>query len=131
MNTTTTLEQHLELSEQVHRLLLEENTLLKERQSVPDSSFLERKKALLDELAASLESVKTLRQSNIAFSETERELIQSAQNRTMQGLYLDRENEQLLLKHSVETRPPEQKRAVTQDRLRAAYGKSPEISQQG
>ena len=126
MNTTTILEHHLELSEQVHRLLLEENSMLKELQSAPTADFLERKRALLGELADSLEAVKHLRQSQGAFSETERQLILNAQNRTMQGLYLDRENEQLLLKHSVDVKPPDQKRAVTQERLQAAYGKSPE-----
>ncbi|MGB0370412.1 MAG: hypothetical protein ACPGN3_03620 [Opitutales bacterium] len=123
MNTTTILEHHLELSEQVHQLLLEENTLLKQEGALPDSSFLERKRSLLDELSHSLDAVKNMRSTQSVFSDSEKEMIRTAQNRTMQGLYLDRENEQLLLKHSVSAPSPEMKRTVTEDRLKAAYGK--------
>ena len=122
MNATNILEKHLELSEQAHKLLLEENSFLKEKQTVPESDFLERKKTLLDELADSLEAVKRMRKTQSNFSETEKEMIRSAQNRTMQGLYLDRENEQLLLKHSVVQTAPDTRRVVTEDRVRNAYG---------
>ena len=122
MNTTTILEHHLEISEQVHKLLLEENGFLKQEQSVPDSTFLERKQGLLNELAQSLDAVKQLRRTQGSLSSSEIEMIRSAQNRTMQGLYLDRENEQLLLKHSVVQAAPDVRRAVTEDRVRNAYG---------
>ncbi|MEM9025630.1 MAG: hypothetical protein AAGB06_01710 [Verrucomicrobiota bacterium] len=123
MNTTTILEHHLEISEQVHKLLLDENTLLKQREEVPDHDFLERKQEMLEELSRSLDAVKQMQSSQSVFSDTEKEMIRTAQNRTMQGLYLDRENEQLLLKHSVNPRTPEMKRAVTEERLKVAYGK--------
>lgn len=123
MNTTTILEHHLEISEQVHKLLLEENSLLKQEHAAPDASFLEKKQVLLDELTQSLDAVKQMRKHQSVFSESEKDMIRTAQNRTMQGLYLDRENEQLLLKHSVDTPAPEMKRSVTEERLRAAYGK--------
>lgn len=122
MNTTTILENHLKLSEQAHSLLLEENSILTEQKTVPGNEFLDRKHALLQELAQSLDAVKQIRESRNNFSESEKELVRAAQNRTMQGLYLDRENEQLLLKHSVDTQVPDTRRAVTPEHLKAAYG---------
>lgn len=123
MNTTTILEHHLEISEQVHKLLLDENTLLKQQEAAPDREFLDKKQEILEELSRSLDAVKQMRSSQSVFSDSEKEMIRTAQNRTMQGLYLDRENEQLLLKHSVNPRTPEMKRAVTEERLKAVYGK--------
>ena len=44
MEPTEVLVQHLELCNDVHKLLLEENTWLKVQKKVPDMKFLEQKK---------------------------------------------------------------------------------------
>ena len=58
MEPTEVLKQHLELCNDVHLLLLEENTWLKVQKKVPEMQFLDKKKTIVDRLESSGKSQK-------------------------------------------------------------------------
>ena len=60
MEPCDVLVRHLGLCEDVHALLLEENTWLKTQKTSPEESLLERKKAILPKLDESLSNLKRL-----------------------------------------------------------------------
>lgn len=89
---------HIELCEEAHSLMLEENRVIRETGAPPDESFLKRKEALLPRLETSLQRIKSIRQEGAAISEPARIQIEAAQKKLMKIFMLDRENEQLLLR---------------------------------
>ena len=103
MSLADTLARHLALCDELHRLCLEENRILKNEQRAPDAAWRERKQ----DLSARLEvSVNALRTHPPAAGEHGGELLERARQRSLQILHLDRENEQLLLRCSLApTRP--------------------------
>jgi hypothetical protein len=106
-NPTEVLKNHLALCDEIHQLALEENRFLKQQQRPPDAPLLDKKRALLARLDESLSAIK----SGAASSESARpdperkETIEKARAKILQILHLDRENEQLLLRHSLGVRP--------------------------
>lgn len=107
MTSTEALQSHLTLCDELYQLALEENRFLKQQQRVPETALLDRKRALLTRLDASLNILK-------AGSETppplrsepgRKEIIEKAKGKILQILHLDRENEQLLLRYSLGARP--------------------------
>lgn len=101
MDSDEIVQKHFELCEEVHQLLMEENRILKNKQGVPPQEFLEKKEAKLPELDASLNRLKTLKAELISPFGNTKELIKKAQNKVLQILYLDKENEELLLRNSL------------------------------
>ena len=61
MEPTEVLKQHLELCNDVHQLLLEENTWLKVQKKVPEMQFLDKKKTIVERLELSLANLKKLK----------------------------------------------------------------------
>lgn len=122
MQTTSPIDHHLELSQQIHTLLLEENSFLKAQQRAPDSTILEQKRVLLEQFTQSLDALKSWRSARNNLSESEREQVRMAQNKVMQTLYLDRENEQLLLKYSVGNAGPSFHASASPAQVKDAYG---------
>ena len=107
MTTTEALQSHLTLCDELYQLALEENRFLKQHQRVPDATLLDRKRALLVRLDASLT---TLKAGGNAPAGTRpdplrKEIVEKARSKLLQILHLDRENEQLLLRHSLGARP--------------------------
>jgi hypothetical protein len=114
MTTTEALQKHLTLCDELHQLVLEENRFLKQQQRVPDAALLDRKRSLLSRLDESLASVKAGNAASSATPEAarpiqrdpaRREIIEKSRAKLLQILHLDRENEQLLLRHSLGVRP--------------------------
>lgn len=95
------LQNHVDLCDKVYQLMLEENNILKRTNQHPDEAFIERKRSLLPMLDASLENLKSVRTNPAIDNELNQERIQSAQKKLMKIFYLTRENEQLLLKTTV------------------------------
>ena len=99
------LSAHLQVCDELHHLALEENRFLKQYQRVPDPSLLERHQALIDRLETSLASLRTgdaaLVPSDPAARATRAAVIEQARGRLLQILHLLRENEQLVLRHSL------------------------------
>lgn len=106
MTPTEALQSHLNLCDELYQLALEENRFLKQNQRVPDPHLLDRKRALLERLDASLTALK---QANAASGPRDPErapLLERAKAKVLQVLHLDKENEQLLLRFSLGVRPP-------------------------
>lgn len=113
MTPAEILQQHQTLCDELYQLAVEENRFLKQNQRVPDSALLERKRALLARLDASLAAIKELSASADPATagarskpdDAVRAAIEKARGRIMQILHLDRENEQLLFRFSLSSGP--------------------------
>ena len=101
MKRIEAVEIHLKICEELHALVLEENRILREEQRLPGAEMSTRKEGLLQRLN---ESVAALKSADKAAGGGPR--LALARERSMQILRLDRENEQLLLRHSLGTRRP-------------------------
>ncbi len=102
MNEQSPLAKHLTLVDDLHRLALEENRILKAHGRLPGAEVAERKRAMLARLD---ESLTALRGTGSPLPAGERILAEQAKARMLQFLHLDRENEQLLLRCSL-GKPP-------------------------
>jgi hypothetical protein len=99
------LSEHLQICDELHQLALEENRFLKQHQRVPDLPLLERHQVLVDRLEASLAGLRNGAASVVPADPEARAaragVIEQARGRLLQILHLQRENEQLVLRHSL------------------------------
>ena len=98
MEPTEVLKQHLELCNDVHQLLLEENTWLKVQKKVPEMQFLDKKKTIVERLELSLANLKKLKPEFFSPFDDSKKLFGESHAKLLQIFYLDRENEELLVK---------------------------------
>jgi hypothetical protein len=128
MTPAETLQQHQLLCDEIHQLALEENRFLKQAQRVPDTAHLDRKRALLVRLDASLAALKAMNISlnsenaGVGIAGLDRELVEKVRGRVMQILHLDRENEQLLFRYSLGSGPRPANVAPPPSHLQRMYG---------
>lgn len=106
MTQLETIQQHHRLCDEIHQCVLDENRFLRQHQRPPDAALLERKRTLLaklDEMVAVLRAVPAASARDAGL----REQLERTRARILQILQLDKENEQLLLRCSLNaTRPP-------------------------
>ena len=88
---------------QVHSLLLEENTWLKTQKQPSSADILSRKQSLLPELESSLANLKKLKSEFFSPFDDSKKLVNESHSKLLQIFYLDRENEDLLIKLSQST----------------------------
>jgi hypothetical protein len=107
MTLTEALQSHLTLCDELYQLALEENKFFKQQQRVPDAALLDRKRDLLGRLDASLTALKSTSagEPSPRPDPGRKEVVEKARAKLLQILHLDRENEQLLLRHSLGARP--------------------------
>ena len=98
MEPRTVIKDHLLLCEQVHALLLEENTWLKTKQMAPGMDLISRKQQILPQLNESLARLKKLKPEYFSPFDDSKKLVNDSHSKLLQIFYLDRENEDLLLK---------------------------------
>ena len=98
MEPRTVIKDHLLLCEQVHALLLEENTWLKTKKVAPDMDLITRKQQMLPQLDESLANLKKLKPEYFSPFDDSKKLVNDSHSKLLQIFYLDRENEELLLK---------------------------------
>lgn len=123
MSLADLLARHLALCDELHRLCVEENRILKNESRPPDEAWRERKRAVAARFEASLAELRA-RPANPA--EHGGEVLEQARQRHLQILHLDRENEQLLLRCSLgPARPATPPPAVSPAGALRAYGKKP------
>ena len=93
---------HSSLCEEVYNVLLDENRVLRESGELAQSGVLEKKRMLLSGLEESLmrmrQAVQTARPAKNAAL---RSVAGKAQRVLLKAMLLDKENEQLLLKHAL------------------------------
>lgn len=105
MTQFAAIQGHHQICDEIHQCVLDENRFLRQQQRPPDAALLERKGALLAKLDATLEVLKAVPAASIRDPETRAEL-EKTRARILQILQLDKENEQLLLRCSLNaTRP--------------------------
>ncbi len=102
---TDAIDLHLELCEQIHEILKEENRALKHQATHIPDELLDRKKQLLPELDRSLQALQTMENERKHEKPESLQKLKAAQSLTMTILLLDRENEQLLLKSLMPVKP--------------------------
>ena len=90
---------HFELCEKVHEVLLEENSWLKLNKRAPEITFLDKKKELVSELDISLANLKKLKPEFFSPFDDTKQLVSDSHSKLLQIFYLDRENEDLLVKY--------------------------------
>ena len=100
MEPRSVIKDHLLLCEQVHALLLEENTWLKTKKVAPDMDLITRKQQILPQLDESLANLKKLKPEYFSPFDDSKKLVGESHSKLLQIFYLDRENEELLLKMS-------------------------------
>ncbi len=123
MSLADLLTRHLALCDELHRLCVEENRILKHEARPPDEAWRERKRALA---ARFEESLAALRARTADPRERGGEVLEQAKQRHLQILHLDRENEQLLLRCSLgPARPASPPPAISTGGALRAYGKKP------
>ena len=94
------IREHHQLCDEIHQCVLEENRFLRQHQRTPDAAFLDRKRSLLEKLDVSLTALRALPSASARDPET-REQLEKTRARILQILQLDKENEQLLLRCSL------------------------------
>lgn len=96
-----TIQSHAALCEEVYDFFLEENRMLRADRPVRDG-ILERKRFLLNALEGSLERMRATAKANgVVKSSALRSAAAKAQRILLKAMLLDKENEQLLLKHAL------------------------------
>jgi hypothetical protein len=93
---------HSTLCEEVYSLLLDENRILRGSGMLEDSGVLEKKRMLLKALDDSLQEMRqAARASAVAKTTVLKSVAAKAQRVLLKAMLLDKENEQLLLKHAL------------------------------
>jgi hypothetical protein len=96
------IRQHQLLCDEIHQCVLDENRFLRQHQRAPDATFLTRKRQLLERLDTSLAGLRTIPAASVRDPE-QRDALENTRARILQILQLDKENEQLLLRVSLNT----------------------------
>jgi hypothetical protein len=94
------LQQHQELCNELHELTLEENRFLQQHRRAPDAELLERKRKMIARLDETLAALRAAPREGTA-SAPFKQAVEKTRSRILQILQLDKENEQLLLRHSL------------------------------
>lgn len=102
---TDPLREHLQICDELHQLALEENRFLKQHQRAPDQPLLERHQDLVTRLESGLAALRSGAASAVPADRDDRAaraaVIEQTRGRLLQILHLLRENEQLVLRHSL------------------------------
>ena len=130
MEPREVLKKHLELCNQVHSLLLEENTWLKTQKQPSSADILSRKQSLLPELESSLANLKKLKSEFFSPFDDSKKLVNDSHSKLLQIFYLDRENEDLLIKLSQSTERQTFNRFTTSpEEIEDIHGPTPDTNE--
>ena len=124
MNLPESLNTHTALCEEIYALMIEENRHLRSAGQPPSDCMLNRKGVLLGTLSFSLERIRAALAETLPTSAEIRSCVQKAQKTILKALLLDRENEQLLLKCTMQRKAPPQTLRPANSQLQRAYGRA-------
>jgi hypothetical protein len=103
--TLDAIQSHFALCEDVYAFMLEENRFLKNTSRSIPQKMLDRKRSLLSALDDSLQNMRQMSAADGPVKNvTVRKAAARAQQVILRAMLLDRENEQLLLKHALASR---------------------------
>jgi hypothetical protein len=100
MTSLEALHHHQRICDELYALALEENRFLQQHRRAPGTDLLARKRSLLDSLDEALTALRTAPPGEARSAEF-RAALDQTRSRILQTLHLDRENEQLLTRHSL------------------------------
>ena len=100
MTALEALQNHQKICDELYALALEENRFLQQHRRAPGADLLARKRALLDRLDEALAALRAAPPGGARAAEF-RTALDQTRSRMLQALQLDRENEQLLTRHSL------------------------------
>ena len=103
MSALETLEEHQRVCDALYELILEENRFLQKQKRPPGEDLLARKRQIRDRLDQTLKALKAAPKADTR-TPPWRTALDRARTRILQILQLDKENEQLLLRHSLSSR---------------------------
>jgi hypothetical protein len=93
---------HATLCEEIYNLLLDENRVLRSSGQIESSGLLDKKRMLLNALDTSLQEMRqAVSAAKVAKTPALRSVATKAQRVLLKAMLLDKENEQLLLKHAL------------------------------
>ena len=124
MNLPESLNTHTALCDEIYDLMIEENRHLRSSGKPPADALLGRKSTLLGTLSFSLERIRAALAQSVPTSAEIRQAVQRAQQTILKALLLDRENEQLLLKCTMQKRPAAVAPRPAMAHLQRIYGRS-------
>jgi hypothetical protein len=105
MNILEAIQQHRLICDELYELALEENRFLQEQRRPPEPALLERKRAALARLEEAITALRSAPQGD-SRDPGRRAALERTQARIMQILQVDRENEQLLTRYSLNRGAP-------------------------
>ena len=124
MNLPESLNTHTALCEEIYDLMIEENRHLRSSGQPPADALLGRKSTLLGTLSFSLERIRAALAHSIPTSAEIRQAVQRGQQTILKALLLDRENEQLLLKCTMQKRTVPALPRPAMSQVQRMYGRS-------
>lgn len=98
------LERHQRICDDLYQLSLDENKFLLEKKRPFGPDLLDRRQTLLDQLTANLETLKQAMAPAPGLAREVAELKEKVRQRILQIIHLDRENEKLILRYSLQSR---------------------------
>ena len=98
------LERHQRICDDLYQLALEENHFLLEQKRTFGAELLERRQALLDQLSTNLDALKQAITPAPGEAKEIAELKEKVRQRILQCIHLDRDNEKLILRYSLQSR---------------------------
>ena len=98
------LERHQRICDDLYQLALEENRYLLEKKRTFGAELLERRQALLDQLSTNLDALKQAITPAPGEAKEIAELKEKVRQRILQCIHLDRDNEKLILRYSLQSR---------------------------
>ncbi len=98
------LERHRQICDDLYQLALDENRFLNEKKRPFGPDLLERRQALLDHLTTNLEALKQALAPAPNEARELAELKEKVRQRILQIIHLDRDNEKLILRFSLQSR---------------------------
>lgn len=100
------LERHQRICDDLYQLSLDENKFLLEQKRTFGAELLQRRQALLDQLSTNLDALKQAIAPAPGEARALAELKEKVRQRILQIIHLDRENEKLILRYSLQSRGP-------------------------
>lgn len=121
--TEAILREHVRLCSDLHDLFIEEGQLMRSTGAAPSEEFLDKKKGFVSILDKGLELLKEINESSEPIPRGLEPLVKECRDKIMKLMMVDRENERLLLKTSLQPKMKTAHAKLAPGQVARAYGK--------
>ena len=105
MNVQEAIQNHREICDELYALAMEENRFLQENRRPAEKELIDRRRVALKRLDDAVVALRAVPSGGVR-DPSRRDALEKTQARIMQILQIDRENEQLLTRHSLSRGTP-------------------------